>query len=168
MRFAVDRNPGDKEAKTKFQYVNDAYSVLANTSKKRQYDIDRQSAQLYNPLVEPGREHQKQQKQQQQQYKPQSDANAVFEDEFGDLLGDEMASQSDRYFWQPVGGVSGAAMGFIVANLPGAIAGYAAGSYLGRIRDKRGKSVMEVFNELPANRKAEILTSLAQKIFSLK
>lgn len=44
-------------------------------------------------------------------------------------------------FWSVVGGLSGGAMGFIVANFPGMIAGAAAGNRLGAIRDTKGKSV---------------------------
>lgn len=48
-------------------------------------------------------------------------------------------------FWSMVGGLSGGAMGFIVANFPGAIAGAVAGNRLGAVRDARGKSVYSVF-----------------------
>ena len=48
-------------------------------------------------------------------------------------------------FWSLVGGLSGGAMGFIVANFPGAIAGAVAGNRLGAIRDAKGKSVYSVF-----------------------
>lgn len=48
-------------------------------------------------------------------------------------------------FWSMVGGLSGGAMGFIVANFPGAIAGAVAGNRLGAVRDAKGKSVYSVF-----------------------
>lgn len=48
-------------------------------------------------------------------------------------------------FWSLIGGISGAAMGFIVANAPGAVAGAVAGNRLGAVRDHRGKSVYAVF-----------------------
>jgi phosphomannomutase len=44
-------------------------------------------------------------------------------------------------FWSLVGGASGGALGFIVANAPGALAGAVAGNRLGAVRDKKGKSV---------------------------
>lgn len=50
-------------------------------------------------------------------------------------------------FWSILGGVSGGAMGFIVANVPGALAGAVAGNRLGAVRDARGKSVFSVFQE---------------------
>ena len=42
----------------------------------------------------------------------------------------------------------GGAIGFIVANAPGAIAGAVAGNRLGAVRDSKGKSVYSVFQEL--------------------
>ena len=48
-------------------------------------------------------------------------------------------------FWSLVGGLSGGAMGFIVANFPGAVAGAVAGNRLGAVRDAKGKSVYQVF-----------------------
>lgn len=55
-------------------------------------------------------------------------------------------------FWSMVGGLSGGAMGFIVANFPGAIAGAVAGNRLGAVRDARGKSVYSVFQVCGAAR----------------
>ena len=52
-------------------------------------------------------------------------------------------------FWGILGGLSGATMGFIVANAPGAVAGAVAGNRLGAIRDHRGKSVYSVFQVRP-------------------
>ena len=69
-------------------------------------------------------------------------------------------------FWSIVGGLSGGAMGFIVANFPGAIAGAVAGNRLGAVRDAKGKSVYSVFQELPQGDKARLLGQLATKIFA--
>ena len=44
-------------------------------------------------------------------------------------------------FWSVVGGLSGGAMGFIVANFGGMVAGAVAGNRLGAVRDAKGKSV---------------------------
>lgn len=48
-------------------------------------------------------------------------------------------------FWGMVGGASGGALGFIVANVPGLLAGAVAGNRLGAVRDAKGKSVYAVF-----------------------
>jgi len=55
-------------------------------------------------------------------------------------------------FWSVVGGLSGGAMGFIVANFPGMVAGAVAGNRLGAVRDAKGKSVYQVFQDLPQGR----------------
>ena len=74
-------------------------------------------------------------------------------------------SRPTSRFWSIVGGVSGGALGFIVANAPGAIAGAVAGNRLGAVRDAKGKSVYEVFLQLPQNDRARLLTELAAKVF---
>lgn len=69
-------------------------------------------------------------------------------------------------FWSVVGAVSGGAMGFIIANAPGAIAGAVAGNRLGSVRDTKGKSVYSVFQELDQPAKMRLLSDLAQKVFA--
>ena len=69
-------------------------------------------------------------------------------------------------FWSLVGGLSGGAMGFIIANFTGAVAGAVAGNRLGAIRDARGKSVYTVFQELPQSDKSKLLSELAAKVFA--
>lgn len=68
-------------------------------------------------------------------------------------------------FWAVVGGVSGGALGFIVGNVPGALAGAVAGNRLGAVRDAKGKSVYEVFVELPQSDRSRLLSELAAKVF---
>lgn len=75
-------------------------------------------------------------------------------------------AQPTGKFWSLVGGLSGGAMGFIVANFPGAIVGAVAGNRLGAVRDAKGKSVYSVFQELPASDKARLLSQLAAKVFA--
>jgi molecular chaperone DnaJ len=38
MQFHPDRNSGDKESETKFKEVNEAYSILSDSQKRKQYD----------------------------------------------------------------------------------------------------------------------------------
>jgi len=96
--------------------------------------------------------------------------NEQFGDVFEEMLREEgMAEQGGAptgKFWGVVGGLSGGAMGFIVANFPGMLAGAVAGNRLGAVRDARGKSVYAVFQELPASDKSRLLSQLAAKVFS--
>jgi len=38
MKYHPDRNKGDLAAEKKFKEINEAYSTLSNSSKKKQYD----------------------------------------------------------------------------------------------------------------------------------
>jgi len=80
-------------------------------------------------------------------------------------MADQDASPTGK-FWAVVGGLSGGAMGFIVANFPGMVAGAVAGTRLGSVRDAKGKSVYSVFQEMPQADKARLLSSLAAKVLS--
>lgn len=59
-------------------------------------------------------------------------------------------------WWSWVGAVSGAGIGFIIANVPGLMVGAVAGNRLGAIRDAKGRSVAAVFSQLGGNQKAEV------------
>ena len=67
-------------------------------------------------------------------------------------------------WWAWTGGVCGAGLGFIVANVPGLMVGAYAGNRLGAIRDAKGKSVAAVFSQLNGNDRAQILKALAMKV----
>lgn len=75
-------------------------------------------------------------------------------------------AQPTGKFWSMVGTVSGAGLGFILANIPGLIGGAVAGNRLGSVRDTRGKSVYSVFQELDQPAKMRLLSQLAQKVFA--
>jgi DnaJ-class molecular chaperone len=100
--------------------------------------------------------------------------NRFSEEQFGgifeEMLREEGMANQDASptgkFWSLVGGLSGGAMGFIVANFPGMVAGAVAGNRLGSVRDAKGKSVYEVFRELPQGDKAKLLSEMAAKVFA--
>ena len=76
--------------------------------------------------------------------------NAQFSDVFEEMMREEgMAEEGSNRptskFWSVIGGLSGAALGFIVANFPGMVAGAVAGNRLGAVRDVKGKSVYDVY-----------------------
>jgi len=179
----------------KFQQINDAYYTLSDPTRRREYDLSRdkfhgfsaggsrtQAEEADEEIPRPdagagmgsmpggfpwgffgGNA------------KTEDDANRYSNEQFGsvfeEMMQDEgMAEGSDAHptkaFWSIVGGVSGGAMGFIVANMPGAIAGAVAGNRLGAIRDKKGKSVYSVFQELDQPDKMRLLSELASKVFA--
>lgn len=90
------------------------------------------------------------QQQQQQAGQAQQEAeNAQFGDAFEEMLREQGMAEpngtANNRFWGLLGGASGGALGFIIANVPGLLAGAVAGNRLGAIRDTQGKSVYAVF-----------------------
>jgi hypothetical protein len=170
-RVAGD-SPERAERTRKFQLVNDAYFTLSDPTRRRDYDAQRllfksSSSTPQDPFAEdvppegstgagqsayswawnfftnrsatPNPPQDRQQTEDQQ-----------FEDVFEEMMREEgMAEDGTNRpttkFWSMLGGVSGGALGFIVANVPGMVAGAVAGNRLGAIRDSKGKSVYAVF-----------------------
>ncbi|KAF9886205.1 hypothetical protein FE257_011928 [Aspergillus nanangensis] len=180
-----DRVPVDspeRPARTrKFQEINDAYYTLSDKSRRDEYDVKlmaqdaRQEEQQEAPGGMPGGF-------------PWSsfgfgsgDSEQRSSEQFGSVFEEMMReeglaseetdeeghtqSRPTSRFWSILGGLSGGALGFIVANAPGAIAGAVAGNRVGAIRDAKGKSVYDVFLELPQNDRAQLLRELAAKVF---
>ncbi|KAI1312357.1 DnaJ-domain-containing protein [Xylaria venustula] len=101
----------------------------------------------------------------------QQTENAQFADVFEEMLREEGMEEAQQQqgkgkFWSLAGGAAGGVLGFIAANFPGAIAGMVAGNRFGAIRDTKGKSVFEVFQELPQTDRARLLAQLATRVFS--
>lgn len=190
LKHHPDRVPADSPERSrrtkKFQQVNDAYYTLSDPTRRRDYDTTREyhfgtgggaayadDADEEVPRPAPG-----------SfpwsafgfggQAKTEEQARRFSEEQFGgafeEMLREEgMADGQARptgKFWSVVGGLSGGAMGFIVGNFPGAVAGAVAGNRLGAVRDSHGKSVYEVFQELPAADKSKLLADLAAKVFA--
>jgi len=185
-----DRVPTDspeRAARTKkFQKINDAYYTLSDPSRRRDYDTARQYSSF--STADPDEEEIPSGSGTQQPKSsfpwsafgfggrtnnehPEAKSNEQFGDVFEEMLREEGMAEGENAtptgkFWSLVGGVSGGAMGFIVANFAGAVAGAVAGNRLGAVRDARGKSVYSVFNELPQSQKAQLLSQLAAKVFA--
>jgi curved DNA-binding protein CbpA len=81
-------------------------------------------------------------------------AEGVFTDVFEELLRPEV--QRTINWWTYLGAISGASLGFILANIPGALAGGLAGNRLGAVRDAKGKPVVQVFSELGGTERAQV------------
>ncbi|KAL8658133.1 MAG: hypothetical protein Q9226_001252 [Calogaya cf. arnoldii] len=178
-----DRVPSDspeRPARTKkFQQINDAYYTLSDPSRRRDYD----SARSYHGFPDAPTEDSDPEEEEIPRQKasggggfpwsafgfgaknPKEEekfSSEQFGSVFEEMLRDEGLAEGQEAkptgkFWSLVGGLSGGAMGFIVANFPGALAGAVAGNRLGAVRDARGKSVYSVFQELPQGDKAKLL-----------
>ncbi|MDI1491143.1 MAG: hypothetical protein OHK93_002350 [Ramalina farinacea] len=168
-----DRVPSDspeRPARTKkFQRINDAYYTLSDPSRRSDYD----STRAYHPGFSAPQDDDSD-PEEEIPHRPggtKFSPDAQFGTAFEEMLREEgMAEGQDAKptgkFWSLVGGLSGGAMGFIIANFPGAIAGAVAGNRLGAVRDAKGKSVYSVFQELPQADKAKLLSELAAKVFA--
>ena len=166
----------------KFQQINDAYYTLSDPTRRRDYD----SARSYHGSTASGSKDSEDSAGQGGGGFPWSafgfganksaaDKEHYSDEQFGSVfeemlreegLADGQEATPTGKFWSLVGGLSGGAMGFIVANFPGALAGAVAGNRLGAVRDARGKSVYSVFQSLPAADKSKLLSELAAKVFA--
>lgn len=164
-----DRVPSDspeRAARTKkFQQINDAYYTLSDPTRRRDYD----SARSYHGFPstdedsDPDTEEIPRTEKSSGGFpwssfgfgaKDKTEEERFSNEQFGGIfeemlreegLAEGKEAKPTGKFWSMVGGLSGGAMGFIVANFPGAIAGAVAGNRLGAVRDARGKSVYSVF-----------------------
>ncbi|RDL36818.1 DnaJ-domain-containing protein [Venustampulla echinocandica] len=193
-----DRVPADSPERAtrtrKFQLINEAYYVLSDPGRRREYDQARKpygfdfgtgastASTAYDSdeaedIPDPGPNASTsggfpwssfgfgKNREEGQKFE-----NEQFGDVFEEMLREEgMAEDGGRptgLFWSVLGGLSGGTMGFIVANFPGMLAGAVAGNRLGAIRDAKGKSVYEVFQQLDQGAKMQLLSRLAAKVFS--
>ncbi|GAA5957458.1 hypothetical protein JCM3765_001149 [Sporobolomyces pararoseus] len=159
-----------KTATSEFQAVADAYYTLSDPNRRRSYDQLRESnkGRTSSQAGSSGSywDYFGGAAQQEEEYENERpDAEHVFADTFEDLLRPEVHRVVPLWTW--TGAVAGAALGFIAGNIAGATIGGFAGSRLGKIRDAKGKAVYQVFTELGADQKAEILKALAMKVFGM-
>ncbi|KAH0838419.1 hypothetical protein J3R83DRAFT_6726 [Lanmaoa asiatica] len=175
-----------KVATEKFQAVADAYYVLSDPIRRKEYDtlysskpqtdksadpkatsnFFRQFAGMFGSAATDNAS-------QNNGHKQRPDAENVFADVFDEILRGRLLNlakllrpEVERHtpWWSYLGATCGGGLGFIVANVPGLVLGAFAGNRIGAIRDAKGKSVAAVFSELGATQKAEILRALAMKV----
>ncbi|KIJ68304.1 hypothetical protein HYDPIDRAFT_173062 [Hydnomerulius pinastri MD-312] len=178
LRTHPDRlvKPTDAERKTateKFQVVADAYYVLSDPVRRKEYD-SLYSSKSYSDKSNDPKSSTNFFAQFANMFGNASTGNAapnggqrpdaenVFADVFDELLRPEVERHSP--WWSYLGAACGGGLGFIVANVPGLMIGAFAGNRVGAIRDAKGKSVAAVFSELGGTQKAEILRALAMKV----
>ncbi|KAJ3571588.1 hypothetical protein NP233_g3661 [Leucocoprinus birnbaumii] len=160
----ANATPAEKQAATeRFQAVADAYYVLSDPQRRKEYDTlySTRSDRTDNPnstydffaqfanLFGGGAP------QSAGEGDAQPNADGVFADVFEELLRPEVERRVPIWGW--VGAACGGGIGFIVANVPGLMLGAFAGNRLGAVRDAKGKSVAAVFSELSGNQRAELL-----------
>ncbi|KAF5312989.1 hypothetical protein D9619_003152 [Psilocybe cf. subviscida] len=159
-----------RKATERFQAVADAYYVLSDPKRRREYDTLYQSRAERERTSEPSSSYNFFQQASgmfggganKTGTAEQPNAEGVFADVFDELLRPEVDRRVP--FWSWLGAVSGAGLGFIIANVPGLMVGAVAGNRVGAIRDAKGKAVAVVFSQLGGQQKAEILRALAMKV----
>ncbi|KAF8641155.1 hypothetical protein AX17_000790 [Amanita inopinata Kibby_2008] len=169
-RFSKVSEEERRRATEMFQAVADAYYVLSDPNRRKEYDNlynARQSDRTDDPrsshnFFKQFKFHFKPSTPNEQSGNEHPDPNGVFADVFEELLRPEV----ERYapWWSWFGAACGGGLGYIIANVPGMMLGAYAGNRLGAVRDAKGKSVAAVFNELAGAQKAEILRALAIKV----
>ncbi|KAF3188692.1 hypothetical protein TWF788_000434 [Orbilia oligospora] len=149
----VPVNHPERPSRTRqFQLVNDAYYTLSDPTRRRDYDATRVHRRGSGPSYE--REWQ--------------------DEQFGEFFEEMMDQEGLRNevregtgkFWSLLGAIAGAILGYILYDFSGLLAGLLVGNRLGAVRDKKGKSVYEVFQEMPQNEKMRILSQLAARVLS--
>ncbi|OAA82540.1 DnaJ chaperone (Caj1) [Akanthomyces lecanii RCEF 1005] len=186
-----DGSPDRQERTRKFQLVNDAYYTLSDPTRRREYDAQRKifnRAPSSDPFAEADDDAPPEYsagggtspyswawnfftKGNASGAEREQTENAQFRDVFEEMMreqgmAEDGTNRPTNKFWSIVGGLSGGALGFIVANVPGLVAGAVAGNRLGAVRDAKGKSVFAVFQELPQDDRTRLLSQLAAKVFS--
>jgi hypothetical protein len=182
LRLHPELHPQDGVTEAAFQSVNEAFFILSDGKRKKKYDAVRQSY-----LKQP--QNQTIQKEMQSMFlqffgsmNPSSTISHVFDDVFAPLLSQELNQENagvatskgssttttlvetPRTFWGILGTIAGMILGLIIANIPGATMGAAAGYKLGQVRDRSGKAVIEVWHGMSTSQRRTILGRLARKI----
>ncbi|KAI1797750.1 DnaJ domain-containing protein [Ganoderma leucocontextum] len=171
----VNATPEERRIATeKFQAVADAYYVLSDPTRRKEYDHLYSTRRPQERTAQPNASGSFFSAFADMFGKPggsgagthaptgRPDADYVFADVFEELLTPEVERRAPWWAW--LGAICGAGIGFIIANIPGLLVGIYAGKKLGGIRDAKGKSVAAVFTQLGGDQKAQILRALAAKV----
>ncbi|PKI85199.1 hypothetical protein MVES1_001084 [Malassezia vespertilionis] len=168
-----DRFPNASPEQTRdytrrFQLVADAYYILSDPTRRREYDAARRGASQDDPHADSSDEEESANffrsfRGANAQPQPHPQPQQMFADAWKEMLRPEVAHPGS--LWKYTGSVSGALLGYIMANVPGAVGGAMLGGKLGSVRDVKGKAVTEAFLNLELVQRAEILRGLAAKVF---
>ena len=156
----VPADSPERASRTKrFQQINDAYYTLSDPTRRRDYDASRNTFHGFGGSAGPsdtaGFDADEEVPRPEPNTMPggfpwsafgfggaaksEADANRYSNEQFGSVFEEMMQDEGmadgeahpTRAFWSLIGAASGGAMGFIVANMPGALAGAVAGNRLG-------------------------------------
>ncbi|KAI6031867.1 DnaJ domain-containing protein [Pisolithus microcarpus] len=174
-RLATEKFQVRDEAKFSCQAVADAYYVLSDPARRRQYD-SLYASKSYNAKSDDPKASSNFFARFANMFGSggstnatpnngaRPDAETVFADVFDEVRYFAPKLSAMHQWWAWMGAACGGGLGFIVANIPGLMLGAFAGNRIGAIRDAKGKSVAAVFSELGTDQKVEILRALAVKV----
>lgn len=152
-RLALVHHPdyrSTSESDAEFVMLADAFYTLSSPDRRAEYDLvrKRDAAQIELAVAA----------------KKITTPEELFLQAMEPLIRTEL--EQVGWVWRVVGGVSGACLGFIMANIPGAAVGAVVGGQLGEIRDKKGKSCYEVFYDLSSDQRKMVLIAIAKKLLT--
>ncbi|WBW75345.1 DNAJ domain protein [Schizosaccharomyces osmophilus] len=165
------------QATQQFQLVNEAFYVLGDSTRRAQYDRENVfTSSSSRSKTKPsssffgGRSKDEGASSSQGEKYAYGFQDSFANSQFGNIFNEMMSESSNEgllhHIWTAIGGLAGAALGFIAFDAPGALLGSFSGAGLGRVRDKHGKSAYSVFMDLPATEKARILSKLLFQILN--
>ncbi|KAJ1499923.1 hypothetical protein HMI54_015087 [Coelomomyces lativittatus] len=161
LQLHPELHPNDQATETAYEELNQAYFVLSDKERRLKYDRTRQkpSSSASNSVALtsvffPGA----------------SEHMDFFDSVFADLIENEIKEEHQKSIstqgslWKSLGTMSGSILGFIFANIPGAMIGAVVGFKAGQVRDKTGRSVMDVWRSMNPDKRRSILNRLVQKL----
>ncbi|KAJ7359915.1 DnaJ domain-containing protein [Mycena albidolilacea] len=138
-----------QKAKDKFQAVGEAYYVLSDPDERWEYDArDRNVFFRMFGCGSGGTGG------------IFADADGIFADVFAEVT--NLLPSSLRVSWVPF--ARNAGLGYIIADVEGAMVGAEVGTVLDRERDAAGRSVAAIFKDLEVKKRAEILRALERRV----
>lgn len=166
LRTHPDRK-GPNSSQKQFQLVGEAYFVLTDPTRRREYDMKRKAnKEKFQPNM--GGMGFENFSKDSFSFFPSFKTfipDELFNSIFSDLLGDELNATNKGWSgWPLIGAMSGAGIGLIIFNVIGLVIFAFAGYKLGQIRKKTGRSTYDSWKKLSSEQKSKILSSLASKV----
>jgi len=131
-----------------FHQLADAFYTLSDPARRQQYDEARQRdmKSIYDALVG----------------SKTKNSDQIFVDAFEEVMRPEV--EKIGWVWWGAGAVAGGTLGYIIANIPGATVGALVGGKMGQVRDRKGKSLYEVYGDLNHSQRHDVIMAIAKKV----